>query len=845
MAKGIALIVVSIILLPGILGAGDLSSVKLGKIPLAFVENQGQMDSEVRFYVCGTDKNLYLTSKGITFYSKDEAACDQLPDCFQVDFVGAEEDIQPRGEEKLVTRFSYFKGRPADWIVDVPAYQKVVYENLWPFIDLECTATGDRLAFEFIVSPGGDPSRIRLEQQGGLISNGKDHAELLLDSPEASPIESLLFRDPQFGFSIGLAETDRLVCTREGMNLLGSTFSTGVNTGIKAGNPTSYSTRSQSSAYDPACLVYCGFMGGASSDWIIDIAVDTEGNLFMAGATESDEATFPVINGPGQYHSGDNDVFVAKLSPDGMQLLYCGFLGGKGSDFPTSIAVDNQGAAYIAGETLSSESSFPVTVGPDLSFNGSYDGFVAKISADGTELLYCGYIGGGGTDLAKDVAVDSEGMAYVTGKTMSDETSFPVVVGPDLTYNGGYYGDAFVAKVSPDGSHLIYCGFIGGDNEQGDCASGIAVDEENNAYVTGSTSSNESSFPVRIGPDLTYNGGTKDAFVARVNAKGTHLDFCGYIGSEGLDQAWAIAVNVRGNVCVTGDTKYLQASFPVLVGPDLTPNGDRDVFVAMLDTTGISLEYCGYIGGSDNEQAYEVTLDNAGCAYIIGYTYSDESTFPVRVGPNIVHSGVRDVFVARVNPTGKHLDFCGFIGGTTADWGKGISADPSGNIYVGGVASDESFPTLNGPDLSFNGGSVDGFVAMLSAMTLSSDTYTIPIRTGGSCFLTLTAGSKNASRNYCILGSLSGTSPGIPLPGGQASLPLGWDALTLIVLLNLNTPAFVDFWGVLNDNGYAQACFNAEAPLPSGLLGAEMHFAYTLYPPFDYVSNPVSISIDS
>jgi len=843
MAKGIALIVVSIILLPGILGAGDLSSVKLGKIPLAFVENQGQMDSEVRFYVCGTDKNLYLTSGGISFFSKGEVTADQMPPCLRLDFVEASENIQPRGEGKQITKFSYFRGGPADWIVDVPAYQKVIYEDLWPSIDFVCTAKRDKLEFEFIIRPGGVPSKIRIRHQDGLIMNGKDHAETLLGSPDACAKESLFYRNPESGFSIGLPEIDRLAYAwKEQVSMPGSVFRSGIKTGIEAGSQASNYLKSQPFAYDPACLVYCGFMGGASGDCIIDITIDTEGNAYMVGATESDETTFPVLHGPGLYHSGDYDVFVAKLSPDGMQLLYCGFIGGNGEDFPTSIAIDSQGAAYIAGETLSSESSFPVTIGPDLTFNGSYEAFVAKVSADGTDLLYCGYIGGGGSDWANDVAVNCEGMAYVAGKAMSDEGSFPVVVGPDLTYNGGHSGDAFVAKVSPDGSHLIYCGYIGGDSDGGDYASGIALDEGNNAYVAGSTYSDESSFPVVVGPDLTYNGGMGDAFVARVNALGTHLDFCGYIGGEGLDQAWAIAVNARGDVCVTGDTNYSQASFPALVGPDLSYNGDRDIFVAMLNTSGISLEYCGYIGGSDNEQAYEIALDNTGCAYITGYTYSDESTFPVRVGPCLVQNGFRDVFVARVNPTGKHLDFCGFIGGTAADWGYGIATNSSGNIYIGGVAGNSSFPTLNGPDLSFNGGSSDAFVAKLSAMTLSSDTYTIPLRTGGSCFLTLTAGSMNACRNYCILGSLSGTSPGIPLPGGQASLPLGWDALTLIVFLSLNTPAFTDFWGVLDEDGYCQALLNAFAPLPSGLVGVEMHFAYTLYPPFDFTSNPVGIT---
>ncbi len=152
----------------------------------------------------------------------------------------------------------------------------------------------------------------------------------------------------------------------------------------------------------------------------------------------------------------------------------------------------------------------------------------------------------------------------------STEATFPVTVGPDLTYNGGAY-DAFVAKVNAAGTALVYCGYIGGaGNDTGD---GIAVDGAGNAYVTGSTTSTEATFPVTVGPDLTYNGGIRDAFVAKVNAAGTALVYCGYIGGSGDDFGYGIAVDGAGNAYVTGDTNSTEATFPVTVGPDLTYNG--------------------------------------------------------------------------------------------------------------------------------------------------------------------------------------------------------------------------------------------------------------------------------
>ena len=180
----------------------------------------------------------------------------------------------------------------------------------------------------------------------------------------------------------------------------------------------------------------------------------------------------------------------------------------------------------------STQATFPVVVGPDLTFNGSIDAFVAKVNAAGTALVYAGYIGGSGSDVGNGIAVDGSGNAYVTGRTTSFESSFPVLGGPDLTHNGGTH-DAFVAKVNAAGTALVYAGYIGGSGV--DIGEGIAVDGAGNAYVTGLTTSTEATFPEVGGPDLTFNGGN-DAFVAKVNAAGTALVYAGYIGGSGQDQ---------------------------------------------------------------------------------------------------------------------------------------------------------------------------------------------------------------------------------------------------------------------------------------------------------------------
>ena len=316
-----------------------------------------------------------------------------------------------------------------------------------------------------------------------------------------------------------------------------------------------------------------------------------------------------------------------ELVVDPVTLVYCGYVGGSGWDEAEGIAVDVAGNAYVTGFTGSTLGSFPVTVGPDLTYNDAGDAFVAKVNASGTGLDYCGYIGGSGGDSGGGIAVDAAGNAYVTGATYSTEASFPVAVGPDLSYNGG--DDAFVAKVNADGTALVYCGYIGGS--EGDSVGGIAVDAVGNAYITGYTHSTEATFPVAVGPDLSYNGGDVDTFIAKVNADGTALDYCGYIGGVANDSGKGIVVDPAGSAYVTGATDSTEATFPVAVGPDLIYNGWTDAFVAKVNAAGTGLDYCGYIGGVANDggfsDAFIAKVSSLGLPFADGFESGDTSAW--------------------------------------------------------------------------------------------------------------------------------------------------------------------------------------------------------------------------
>jgi hypothetical protein len=704
-------------------------------LPLSFIENQGQADSRVDYYAQSRGATLYFNSQGVTLTlienapdlrpaSYDRHSENTMKRCtLKLDFVAARKDARPQGRSRSSAAVNYFKGSSSEWKTAVPTYSEIVYEDLWPGIDLVYAGTQGRLKYTFEVEPGADPSLIKLAWRGA--------ESVSIDAEGALEVKTCA----------GQLRDDRPVSyqdiERERVEVA-SSYELAAEAGryVYGFNLSEYD-RARKLVIDPVVLVYCGYVGGAAFDEGFDIAVDSSGNAYILGDTVSIEPTFPVTVGPDLTFNGDTDVFVAKINPSGTTLLYCGYIGGARGDFGGGLALDSSNNLYISGETLSNETTFPVVVGPDLTFNGNIvdrDAFVAKVNASGTALVYCGYIGGVSEDFGNDVSVDSVGNAYVTGTTMSTQTSFPVSVGPDLTFNGNIVDrDAFVAKVSASGAGLIYCGYIGGS--LGDRGDAIAVDSEGNAYVAGNTESTQTSFPVSVGPDLTFNGDS-DAFIAKVSATGAGLIYCGYIGgaSDDMDFNGGVAVDSSGSAFVVGETDSTQATFPVAVGPDLTYNGgDSDVFVAKVSATGASLAYCGYVGGTDDDFGGDVAVDSSGRAHVVGDTLSTQSSFPVVEGPDLTHNGDCDVFVARVNAGGTALDYCGYIGGSSLDSGffGGIALDSAGDAYVvGDTESNQStFPVTVGPDLTFNGGFGDAFLAKVSfqrefALRLSPESAT-------------------------------------------------------------------------------------------------------------------------
>ena len=390
-------------------------------------------------------------------------------------------------------------------------------------------------------------------------------------------------------------------------------------------------------------------------------------------------------------------------------LVYSTFLGGTLNNQAGDITVDASGSAYVTGFTQSSD--FPTTVGAfDTTHNGGVDDvFVTKLNPTGSALVYSTFLGGSGEDFGFGIAVDTAGSAYVTGQTFS--ANFPTTVGAfDTTFDGNI--DAFVTKLNPAGSALVYSTLLGGSSS--DFGRGLAVDISGSAYVTGATFS--PNFPTTVGAfDTTYNGNNEsDAFVTKLNSAGSGLVYSTFLGGSDGDFGFGgIALDVSGSAYVTGFT--FSPNFPTTVGAfDTTHNGSVDAFVTKLNLSGSALVYSTFLGDSDNDAGLGIAVDTSGSAYVTGQTQSPN--FPTTVGAfDTTHNGEFDAFVTKLNPSGSApLVYSTFLGGSLSDFGNDITVDTSGSAYVTGSTQSLNFPvTIDAFDNTLSG-SVNAIVTKLN-----------------------------------------------------------------------------------------------------------------------------------
>ncbi len=405
-------------------------------------------------------------------------------------------------------------------------------------------------------------------------------------------------------------------------------------------------------------------------------------------------------------------------------LSYSTYLGGTGSDKGTAIAVDATGAAYVTGNTTSP--NFPTRQALQNGYGGGYSGdaFVTKLTPGGSALVYSTYLGGSGDDTGSGIAVDAAGDAYVAGTTAS--TDFPTKNALQAANAGGR--DAFVAKLSPSGSALLWSTYLGGNSD--DWGNAIALDAAGDPVVVGTTGS--TTFPTKNALQGSPKNG-RDAFVTKLAADGSALLWSTYYGGSGDDYGNGVALDPRGTVYLAGQTA--SADFPLknAVQARLGGGYNGDAFVAALSADGSASVYSTYLGGSANDTATAIAADATGAAYVTGATTSPDFPTKNALQPGFGGGYKGDAFVSKVSPGGGSLVWSTYLGGNGDDYGNGIALDSQDNVYVTGNTGSPNFPLASPAQSTYTGSGPgcystpcgDAFVSKLSAdgAALSYSTY--------------------------------------------------------------------------------------------------------------------------
>jgi hypothetical protein len=690
---------------------------KYGRLPLYFIENQGQKDHRVKYYAQNGAQTIWFTEEGITFTlqkgKKAEAGkfvSPKLDKLAESDLRGRHQEkydlpgvvrMTPMGIKKQVditalepqeSKVNYFIGNdPAKWRTNIPTYKTVVYKEAYPGIDLKFYGNGRQMEYDVVVKPGADPDQVRFQYAGITSLEVTHQGDLALTLPDGGVF---LQKKP-----IVYQEIGGIRISRDGK--------------FKVYNETAQlSYGFELAAYDnkypliiDPTLVYSTFLGGRFVDYGIGIAVDNNGNAYVTGVTNSDDfpvekAIFPVNP---FWHSS---AFITKISASGTEIIYSTYIGGSGTyNWSNGIALDSMGNAYITGWTSSND--FPTKNPLFPSYSGSNDAFITKISADGSELIYSTYLGGTDEDIAKGIAVDNSGSACITGYTCS--LDFPLSENPLGQRKG--LRDAFITKINFDGTSLTFSTYLGGAlNEEG---SGISIDNNGNIYITGYTESFD--FPISNALFPTKKdrmGGAYwgvDAFVTKINNLGTSFVYSTYLGGTDGDVGLSICADSEGNAYVTGvtDSCMNNHDFPTVPNENYFGGPSLDGtcgFVTKINNSGSSLIYSGYLFKGHRFVGNAIALDSNNNAFIYGVYIDYQENY-----------SNQNIALIKIDSSGLNVLSSVIIGSYGTDYAESLAIDTADNVYLTGYTSTSNlFEELSGNPVRPFAGYEDAFVIKFS-----------------------------------------------------------------------------------------------------------------------------------
>ncbi len=674
--------------------AEDLGGLLRG-LPGHFIENHGQVtNADVRFYAQGNPLSVGLTPWGVVFSLWEDAPDTDIgPDpsgrtmrataSFSMRFEGCNA-VEPSGCRPLDHATNFFLGNDVDrWVRGARSYAEVVYEDIYDGVDLRFYFRNGMFKYDLMLDAGVDPGRIVLRYEGveGLEVDGST-GDLRISTPlgDVTDARPVVFQE---GLPGGTGVTGSFVLVE--------------GTSVAFGIPEECS-RDLPLVIDPG-LLFSTLLGASGSDYGIGLNLDDEGNLYIVGDTDS-----PDFATPGAYcvtYNNFTDAFVAKLRPSNPNPVFVTYIGGEGGDYSRAVEIGSDGSIYLSGHTFAED--FPIK-GPAISteLDGGQDCYLAKLSNDGSDLLYSSYFGGNESDGTRNIHLNSAGEVYLTGITYS---------GTLPTTQDAYARrlarkpDAFAVKLDSSLSRIVYCTYIGGTSYESMVCS--CIDSAGNAYIAGRTRSDD--FPVSPGAFSVVKKGNEyayDGFIFILNPTGTDRVYATYLGGKEAEEIHDLEVGKNGSVFITGGTH--SEDFP------LTSNAFRsnlteseDGFLTVLDSTLSTLEYSTYWGGMGSDLGCSLEFGPQGdIIYLLGVTTSTDF--------NTTHGafdrklrGSQDLYVSGFDVKTWDVTYSTLIGGNYVDGYDGtnnaMTCDGQGVLHIVNPIQSTNFPITPGGNDTRNG----------------------------------------------------------------------------------------------------------------------------------------------